>query len=93
MIANLKVGKTIKALANLITPFAPWNPFAPWGVSPQAKRLPPPLPSLRSLRETDRSALLNRDLLKIFKKIFPFQIFCLPLPSHYIYCTRVPERR
>ena len=98
MIANLKVGKTIKALANLITPFAPWNPFAPWGVSPQAKRLLSPspplsLPSLRSLRETDRSALLNRDLLKLFKKIFPFQIFCLPLPSHYIYCTRVPERR
>ena len=54
---------------------------------------PPPPPSLRSLRETDRSALLNRDLLKIFKKIFPFQIFCLPLPSHYIYCTREPERR
>ena len=42
MIANLKVGKTIKALANLITPFAPWNPFAPWGVSPQAKRPPSP---------------------------------------------------
>ena len=39
MRANLKVGKTIKALANLTTPFAPWNPFAPWGVSPQAKRL------------------------------------------------------
>ena len=52
-----------------------------------------PLPSLRSLRETDRSAQLNCDLLKLFNKIFPFQIFCLPLPSHYIYCTRVPERR
>lgn len=97
MIANLKVGKTIKALTNLTTPLTPQTPFAPWGVSPQAKcllpLLPPPLPSLRSLRETDRSALLNRDLLKIFNKIFPFQIFCLPLPSHYIYCTRVPERR
>ena len=95
MIANLKVGKTIKALANLTTPLTPQTPFAPWGVSPQAERLlsPLPLPSLRSLRETDRSALLNRDLLKIFNKIFPFQIFCLPLPSHYIYCTRVPQRR
>ena len=39
MIANLKVGKTIKALANLATPFAPQNPSAPWGFSPQAKRL------------------------------------------------------
>ena len=36
MIANLKVGKTIKALANLTTP---QTPFAPWGVSPQAERL------------------------------------------------------
>ena len=40
MIANLKVGKTIKALANLTTPLTPQNPFAPWGVSPQAERLP-----------------------------------------------------
>ena len=39
MIANLKVGKTIKALANLTTPQTPFTPFAPWGVSPQAKRL------------------------------------------------------
>ena len=31
--ANLKVGKTIKALANLTTPFAPQNPFASWGVA------------------------------------------------------------
>ena len=31
--ANLKVGKAIKALANLTTPFAPQNPFAPWGVA------------------------------------------------------------
>ena len=37
--ANLKVGKTSDALANLTTPLAPQNPFAPWGVSPQAKRL------------------------------------------------------
>ena len=29
--ANLKVGKTIKDLANLTTPFAPQNPFTPWG--------------------------------------------------------------
>ena len=33
MFANLKVGKTIKALANLTTPFAPKNPFASWGVA------------------------------------------------------------
>ena len=39
MIANLKVGKTTKALANLTTPLTPQNPFAPWGVSPQAERL------------------------------------------------------
>ena len=39
MFANFKVGKTIKALANLITPLTPQTPFAPWGVSPQAKRL------------------------------------------------------
>ena len=39
MATNLKVGKTIQALANLTTPIAPQNPFAPWGVSPQAKRL------------------------------------------------------
>ena len=39
MVANLKVGKTIKALANLTTPQTPQTPFAPWGVSPQAKRL------------------------------------------------------
>ena len=42
MIANLKVGKTIKALANLTTPQTPQTPqtpFTPWGVSPQAKRL------------------------------------------------------
>ena len=31
MIANLKVGKTIKARTYLTTPFAPQNPFAPWG--------------------------------------------------------------
>ena len=31
MSANLKVGKTIKALTNLTTPFAPQNPFIPWG--------------------------------------------------------------
>ena len=37
MIANLKVGKTNKAIANLTTPLAPQNPFAPWGVSPQAE--------------------------------------------------------
>ncbi|MBQ5829041.1 MAG: hypothetical protein IIW45_02400 [Alistipes sp.] len=37
--ANLKAGKTIKALANLTTTFTSQNPFAPWGVSPQAKRL------------------------------------------------------
>ena len=35
MIANLKVGKTIKALANLTTPQTPQTHFAPWGVSPQ----------------------------------------------------------
>ena len=40
MIANLKVGKTIKALANLTTPLTPQTPFVPWGFSPQAKRLP-----------------------------------------------------
>ena len=40
MIANLKVGKTTKALANLTTPQNPQNPFAPWGNSPQAERLP-----------------------------------------------------
>ena len=39
MATNLKVGKTIKALANLTTPFTPQTPFAPWGVSPQAERL------------------------------------------------------
>ena len=39
MIANLKVGKTIKALANLTTPQTPQTPQTPWGVSPQAKRL------------------------------------------------------
>ncbi len=39
MIANLKVGKTIKALANLTTPLTPQTPFAPWSVSPQAERL------------------------------------------------------
>ena len=39
MIANLKVGKNIKALANLTTPQTPQTPFTPWGVSPQAKRL------------------------------------------------------
>ena len=39
MIANLKVGKTIKALANLTAPLTPQTPFAPWGVSPQAERL------------------------------------------------------
>ena len=39
MFADLNVGKTIKALANLTTPLAPQTPFAPWGVSPQAKRL------------------------------------------------------
>ena len=39
MATNLKVGMTIKVLANLTTPFAPQNPFAPWGVSPQAERL------------------------------------------------------
>ena len=36
MIANLKVGKTTKALANLTTP---QTPQTPWGVSPQAERL------------------------------------------------------
>ena len=40
--ANLKVSKTIKALAYLTTPFATQNPFAPWGVSPQAERLQAP---------------------------------------------------
>ena len=39
MVANLKVGKTIKALANHTTPQNPQTPFAPWGVSPQAERL------------------------------------------------------
>ena len=39
MIANLKVGKTIKALANLTTPQTPQTPQTPWGVSPQAERL------------------------------------------------------
>ncbi len=39
MIANLKAGKTIKALANLTTPQNPQTPFAPRGVSPQAERL------------------------------------------------------
>ena len=33
VIANLKVGKTIKALANLTTPLTPQNPSAPWGVA------------------------------------------------------------
>ena len=37
--ANLEVGKTIKALANLTTPFYPSEPFCPLGHSPQAKRL------------------------------------------------------
>ena len=32
VIANLKVGKTIRALANLTTPQTPQAPFAPWGV-------------------------------------------------------------
>ncbi len=39
MVTNLKVGKTIKALANLTTPQIPQTPQTPWGVSPQAKRL------------------------------------------------------
>ena len=39
--ANLKVGKTIKALANLTTPPAPPAPFTPWGV---ARRRTPALP-------------------------------------------------
>ena len=39
MIANLKVSKTIKALANLTTPQTPQTPQTPWGVSPQAERL------------------------------------------------------
>ena len=39
MFANLKVGKTIMALANLTTPQTPQTTFAPWGVSPQAERL------------------------------------------------------
>ena len=39
MIANLKVGKTIKAIANLTTPQTPQTPQTPWGVSPQAERL------------------------------------------------------
>ena len=39
VVTNLKVGKTIKALANLNTPFTPQNPSAPWGFCPQAKRL------------------------------------------------------
>ena len=39
MIADLKVGKTIKALANLTTPQTPQTPQTPWGVSPQAERL------------------------------------------------------
>ena len=39
MCANLKVGKTIKALANLTTPQTTYTPFAPWGVSPQAERM------------------------------------------------------
>ena len=39
MVTNLKVGKTIKAHANLTTPLTPQAPFAPWGVSPQAERL------------------------------------------------------
>mgnify|MGYP003399736936 len=39
MIANLKVGKTTKALANLTTPLTPQTPQTPWGVSPQAERL------------------------------------------------------
>ena len=42
MVANLKVGKTSDAFANLTTPIAPQNPFAPWGVSPQAERLHSP---------------------------------------------------
>ena len=46
MIANLKVGKTIKALANLTTPQTTQTTQTPqttqttqttWGVSPQAK--------------------------------------------------------
>ena len=38
--ATLKVGKTIKVLANLTTPSAPLTPQTPWGFSPQAERLP-----------------------------------------------------
>ena len=39
MATNLKVGKTIRALATLTAPFTTYNPFVPWGFSPQAKRL------------------------------------------------------
>ena len=39
MIANLKVAKTMKAIANLTTPQTPQTPQTPWGVSPQAERL------------------------------------------------------
>ncbi len=39
MATNLKVGKTIKAIANLTTPQTPYTPFTPSGVSPQAERL------------------------------------------------------
>lgn len=39
VVANLKVGKTMKALANLTTTLTPPIPLTPWGFSPQAKRL------------------------------------------------------
>ena len=65
MRANLKVGKTIKALAYLTTPFAPWNPFAPWGVSPQALRLltHSPLILVQPLQEVRGAATANNNIL------------------------------
>lgn len=39
MIANIKMGKTTKALANLTTPLTPLTSLTPWGFSPQAKCL------------------------------------------------------
>ena len=33
MVTYLKVGKTIKAITNLTTPFTPWNTFAPWALA------------------------------------------------------------
>ena len=37
MIANLKVGKTTKVLANFTTPQTPQNPFAPWSIYARAR--------------------------------------------------------